>query len=180
MQSAPYICQWRGLALLQVEACRLFGTKPLPEPMLTYCQWDCRNKLQWNSHLNSKHFLHENAYEQYCQWNDVHFVQGRWVNNLRTHETCYVFIFVVISLLTSDTYYLFLYIIHSCITGIGGVPFCSGLNILIYPRHSTNTLTHWGCKMAATSRMIFSNAFSWMKMYEFWLKCHGVYSQFSN
>ena len=27
-------------ALVQVMACRLFGTKPLPEPMLDYCELD--------------------------------------------------------------------------------------------------------------------------------------------
>ena len=38
--SAIYLCQWTGLALVQVMACRLFGAKPLPEPMLPYCQLD--------------------------------------------------------------------------------------------------------------------------------------------
>ena len=34
-------------------------------------------------------------------------------------------------------------------------------------------LTHWGRdKMAAVSQTIFSNAFSWIKMYEFRLKFH--------
>ena len=34
-------------------------------------------------------------------------------------------------------------------------------------------LTHWGQdKMAAVSRTMFSNTFSWMKMYEFCLKFH--------
>ena len=31
---------WTGATLLQVMACRLFGAKPLPEPMMTYCQLD--------------------------------------------------------------------------------------------------------------------------------------------
>ena len=36
--AAAYMHQWANqwLALAQVTACRLFGTKPLPEPMLTY------------------------------------------------------------------------------------------------------------------------------------------------
>ena len=34
-------------------------------------------------------------------------------------------------------------------------------------------LTHWGRdKMAAALQTTFSNAFSWVKMYEFWLKFH--------
>ena len=36
--SAAYMRQWTGSALVQVMACRLFGVKPLPEPMLPYCQ----------------------------------------------------------------------------------------------------------------------------------------------
>ena len=40
----PYMCvviiSWTGSALVQVMACRLFGAKPLPEPMLEYCQLD--------------------------------------------------------------------------------------------------------------------------------------------
>ena len=41
--------------------------------------------------------------------------------------------------------------------------------IYIRARH----LTHWGRdKMAAISQTMFSNAFSWMKMYEFRLKFH--------
>ena len=43
---------------------------------------------------------------------------------------------------------------------------CCGLVAIHY-------LTHWGRdKMAAISQTTFSNAFSWMKMYEFRLKIH--------
>ena len=35
--SAAYMRQWIGSALVEVMACRLFGAKPLPQPMLTYC-----------------------------------------------------------------------------------------------------------------------------------------------
>ena len=38
--SAAYMRQWTVWALVQVMACRLFGAKPLPEPMLAYCQLD--------------------------------------------------------------------------------------------------------------------------------------------
>ena len=38
--SAAYMCQWSGLALVQIMACHLFGTKPLSKPMLGYCQLD--------------------------------------------------------------------------------------------------------------------------------------------
>ena len=35
---AAYMCQRTRSALVKVMACRLFGAKPLPESMLTYCQ----------------------------------------------------------------------------------------------------------------------------------------------
>ena len=42
--SSAYMCQLLGWALLQVMTCHLtchlFGAKPLPETMLTYCQLD--------------------------------------------------------------------------------------------------------------------------------------------
>ena len=37
--SAAYMRQWIR-TLVQIMACRLFGAKPLPEPMLVYCQLD--------------------------------------------------------------------------------------------------------------------------------------------
>ena len=46
--SAAYIRQRIGSALVQIMACRLtllFGTKPLPEPMLAYCQLDSREQI---------------------------------------------------------------------------------------------------------------------------------------
>ena len=36
--SAPDMHPWNGSALVQVMACRLVGTKPLPEPTLIYCE----------------------------------------------------------------------------------------------------------------------------------------------
>ena len=35
---ATHICQWTEWQLIQAMACRLFGAKPLPEPVLAYCQ----------------------------------------------------------------------------------------------------------------------------------------------
>ena len=40
LPSAAYMRQWIRSALFQVMARRLFGAKPLPEPMLAYCQLD--------------------------------------------------------------------------------------------------------------------------------------------
>ena len=36
--SAAYMRQWTGSPLVQIMACRLFGAKPLSEPMLGFCQ----------------------------------------------------------------------------------------------------------------------------------------------
>ena len=38
--SAAYMHQWMRSALLQIMSCRLFGAKPLSQPMLGYCQLD--------------------------------------------------------------------------------------------------------------------------------------------
>ena len=38
--SAAYMRRRTGLSLVQAMACRLFGAKPLPELMITYCQLD--------------------------------------------------------------------------------------------------------------------------------------------
>ena len=50
--SAAYLCRWNTLALVKVMACRLFDAKPLPEPILTYCQFDL--KEQASVQLESK------------------------------------------------------------------------------------------------------------------------------
>ena len=68
--------QWTGSTLVQIMACRLFGTKPLSKPMLGYCQLDPRNKLQWISKQNTNFFIHENASENIiCET----LSRGRWV-----------------------------------------------------------------------------------------------------
>ena len=36
--SASHICQWTGSALVQIMTCGLFGTKPLFQSMVGYCQ----------------------------------------------------------------------------------------------------------------------------------------------
>ena len=38
--STALMRQWTGSALVQVMACRMFGAKLLPEPMLTSCKLD--------------------------------------------------------------------------------------------------------------------------------------------
>ena len=44
------------------------------------------------------------------------------------------------------------------------------------PHFLNPKLTHWGRdKMVAISQTTFSNGFYWMKLYEFWLKCHWCF-----
>ena len=43
--SAAYMHQWIGSALVQIMACRLFGAKPLSNPMLGYCQLDRQDQI---------------------------------------------------------------------------------------------------------------------------------------
>ena len=53
--SAAYMRQGTGPALIQVTACRLFDAKPLPEPMLAYCQLDSCEQI---SLIFEWHFYH--------------------------------------------------------------------------------------------------------------------------
>ena len=62
--SAAYMHQWNGSALVQVMACCLFGTKPLPEPMLTYCQLDCWEQISVKLESKFYHF-----HSRKCIWN---------------------------------------------------------------------------------------------------------------
>ena len=74
--SPPYMRQWMGSALLQITACRLFGTRPSSKPMLGYSQLDLINKLQWNFNHN---FINENAYENIvCEMAAI-LSRGRWI-----------------------------------------------------------------------------------------------------
>ena len=55
--SAACMRQWTESALVKVKACRLFGAKPLSEPMLPYCHLTHGNKFQWNSERNPTIFI---------------------------------------------------------------------------------------------------------------------------
>ena len=86
--SAAYMRQWAGSALVQVMACRVLDAKPLPEPMLTYCQLDSWQHILVKFESEFYHFhSRKNAIENVCQTGG-HLVQGGWVNGL-TH--CFKF-----------------------------------------------------------------------------------------
>ena len=63
-------------------ACRLFGAKPLPEPIIV--NQILRNTFQWKR--NSNISIHENAFENGDWQNGVHFVQGEgWVKRILSY-----------------------------------------------------------------------------------------------
>ena len=78
--SAAYMRQWIVTALVQMMACRLFGAKPSSKPMLGYCRFDLRNKLEWNVNQNTKLFIHKNASENIVCKMAAILSRGRWVN----------------------------------------------------------------------------------------------------
>ena len=76
-QSAAYMRQWIGSALIQIMACSLFGTKPLSKQVLGYCQLD--PKEQTSVKFESKY---KTFHSRKCIWlkrslrNGGHFVRG--------------------------------------------------------------------------------------------------------
>ena len=68
--SAAHMCQWTGPALVHVMACSLFRAKPLPEPMLAYCQLDAWEQI---SVKIESQFYHFNSRK--CIW---HFRLPKW------------------------------------------------------------------------------------------------------
>ena len=61
--------EWIGSALVQIIACRLFGAKPLSEPVLVHCQLDPWEQTSVNFFCqNIKLFIHKNApYDIVCE-----------------------------------------------------------------------------------------------------------------
>ena len=58
-----HICFSKKKTFVQIMAFRLIGAKPLSEPMLEYCYWTGRNKLQWKFNWNSYFIIQENVFE---------------------------------------------------------------------------------------------------------------------
>ena len=81
--SAAYMRQWTRSSLVQVMACCLFGTKPLPETMLTYCQLDSWEHISVKFESEFYHF-----HSRKCSWKcrlpkwRPFCPGGRWVNSL--------------------------------------------------------------------------------------------------
>ena len=73
---------WNGSALVQIMACRLDGTKPLSEPMVTYCQLEPKEHISMKFYLKFIYFHSRKCIWTCCLQNGSHFVQGGWVNSL--------------------------------------------------------------------------------------------------
>ena len=58
-------------------SCRLFSAKPLPEPMLAYCQSDPYEQISVKLKSKYKLFINETAFENAIGQNGGHFVQGQ-------------------------------------------------------------------------------------------------------
>ena len=63
LPNAAYMHQWTGPSLVKVMACRLFGTTPLPEPMLAYCQLDTWEQISVKFESELYHF-----HSRKCIW----------------------------------------------------------------------------------------------------------------
>ena len=63
---AAYMRQWIRSALVQIMACRLFGTKPLSEPMLVCCQLDSWEQFSIKFESEFYHF-HSRKCIQSCR-----------------------------------------------------------------------------------------------------------------
>ena len=61
---AAYMHQWTGSALVEIMASCLFGAKPLPEPMLAYCQLDSWEQISVKFESKFYHF-----FSRKCIWN---------------------------------------------------------------------------------------------------------------
>ena len=75
--NAAYMRQWIRSALVQTIVCRLFGAKPLPEPMLGCCQLEPKYKTFHSRHCIWKYRLRKGG----------HFVQGE-MSSCRSAARC--------------------------------------------------------------------------------------------
>ena len=72
--SAAHMRRWTRSAMVQVMACPLFGVKPLPEPMLTYCQLDPKEQTSVKFESKYKIFRSRQSIWKCRQRNGRHFV----------------------------------------------------------------------------------------------------------
>ena len=75
-----------SLTIVYSIACRLFGAKPLPEPVLTYCQFDSWGPISLKYERNSMIFILKNVLKIVVCQNGGHVVRERRVNSLRPSD----------------------------------------------------------------------------------------------
>ena len=142
--------QWTYSSLLCVKDWCLFGSKPLPKPVLTFCQLGPYEQ-------NLMTFL------IWTTWTPMSAVPKKAVK-LNHSLTRWYFYQNTIVFIQEYAFEMF---------SVKGLPFYSGLNVF----EVNQTVTHWGrYKMADIFQTTLSIAFSWMKMYEFRLKFTEVCS----
>ena len=56
--------------------CRLFGAKPLSEPILPYCQWDPKEHISVKFYFKLKSFHSKRCIQKCCLRNGGHFVSA--------------------------------------------------------------------------------------------------------
>ena len=83
MYSAAYMRRWSGSTLVQVMACRLYGAKPLPEPMLTYSRLDTYKQISVKFESKYKTFHSWKCTSNVRLRNGGHFCPERCVKSKR-------------------------------------------------------------------------------------------------
>ena len=89
--------QWTGSALLQIMACRLFGTKPLPDPMMAYSQLDSWEQISVKFESEFYHFHSIKCiwkcclpnWRPFCPGGDELMFQQHQVNNEQNNMDIY-------------------------------------------------------------------------------------------
>ena len=97
--------QWIGSALVQIMACRLFGAKPLSNPIWFIVNWALRSRLQWKFNQNKKLIIHEIASASVvCEMAAI-LSRGRWDkmwNNNECFPLCQTLIYKQLFLYTTN------------------------------------------------------------------------------
>ena len=77
--SAAYMRQWIRPTLVQIMSCRLFGAKPLSNPILGYCSWDPMEETSMQFSSKHKIFHSRISSEKIVCEMGVIFPGGTWV-----------------------------------------------------------------------------------------------------
>ena len=182
--------QRTGSTLVQVMACRLFGAKPLPEPMLTHCQLDPEEQTSVEFKSKYKAFHYENAFKNVvCEVATI-LSRRRWVNSccdefiignikIQAHFSMIGWHKWLKSVYVKDEN---LFILHSQYHGCWwpGDARRQGISSLgidlvdiKYSDFNTRRVNTLGPnKMADILQAAFSNGFSLIKIILLWLKFH--------